>query len=344
MAATGALLTLGCLAGASVISSTTQHDYWYDILHYYNEFDAQYTATIDKILMKHGYVRTTIFRNGVNIPGYGTHYLRVLHGCKARSCVDKLMKIVVYLGFIRETRKSNGDNDGSTDYYKVFYFPGYHKVYLGFCEFISKTDDDSMNVMHIDTSSHIPKVVIKKDSYKGDAMSNQRMVVSAIVDDYITGKLNNMKVIISGTRGVGKTYISKLVKRYIDKQFNKVCQLFYNFNPTQTGVDIITLALSKASEQTPVILVVNEVTEAFDSALSIDPDFDARSKHARNRSSFNDMLDAIDNTGYVIAIFTTEKSIDELRNNADYRSFIREGRINKYITLTKNESIISNAE
>lgn len=342
MAVSGTLLTLGCLAGASVISSTTQHDYWYDILHYYNEIDSQYTTIIDKILMENGYVRTTIFRNGINIPGYGTHYLRFLRKCKAKSYTHKLINMVTYLGFIKETRKSGGENDVSTDYYKVFYLPGYYKVYLWFCESISDTDDDSMNVMHIDTSSHIPKVVIKKDSYKGDAMSNQRMVVSAIVDDYITGKLNNVKVIISGTKGVGKTYIAKLVKRYIDRQFNKVCQLFYNFNPTQTGVDIVSLALSKASQQTPIILVANEITTAFDSALSDDPGFDSRSKHARNRMSFNDMLDAIDNTRYVIAIFTTEKSIDELRNNLDYSSFIREGRINKYITLTKNEATIIN--
>ena len=57
------------------------------------------------------------------------------------------------------------------------------------------------------------------------------------------------------------------------------------------------------------------------------------------------MLDAIDNTKYVIAIYTTEKSPITLANsNEDFKSFMRPGRVDLFLEMTLNNCAITNME
>ena len=71
--------------------------------------------------------------------------------------------------------------------------------------------------------------------------------------------------------------------------------------------------------------------------------FDPRTLHTRDKSSWNNMMDSIHNTKNVILIATTQKSPKELYQQigVENHCMIREGRIDKFI-LMNHEKISSN--
>ena len=117
-------------------------------------------------------------------------------------------------------------------------------------------------------------------------------------------------------------------------------QLFDNFDPSITGYDINKHVLQYATEESPIILVINEIDILYNEVHTAREYYDPRTPHTKNKLSFNNMLDNIANTKYVITIFTTEKSPDELQTEQINYPFYRKGRIDFFIKMDQFTSTI----
>jgi ATP-dependent 26S proteasome regulatory subunit len=140
-----------------------------------------------------------------------------------------------------------------------------------------------------------------------------------------------------GEREAGKSYTSMLLKKELDKRYpNTNVRLYDDFNPMSIGVDIQEMSLQYASNISPIVILIDEIDTIFEHVLKDKNDYDPRIKHARDRSTFHKMLDNLGQYHHVIVIYTTEFSPDELyKKNPLYKSFMRPGRIDMAINLTK---------
>ena len=167
--------------------------------------------------------------------------------------------------------------------------------------------------------------------------THQQGIIDIIIREWENNQYN-YKVFISGSTGIGKTYTSYGLTKEMEKRFpGKRVLLYDNFNPSSTGVNIESIALEDASENTPIILVINEIDSAFRTTIEQKQFYDPRGSHTNDRTSFNNMLDTIAQKKHVIGIYTSEKSPEELiQENASFRSFLRNGRIDLYVAMTAN--------
>lgn len=196
-----------------------------------------------------------------------------------------------------------------------------------------KSDNNNITVLSIDTSGDRAKLIpTKKILYP--PMRNQDLVKNIIIDRWNSANHFNIKVIIHGKRGIGKSYLGCILKRYIETTRPLSCvRLYDDFNPTSIGVNIRTLALSTATKETPVIIIINEIDTVFNKVLDPQEPFDPRLQHTRNKNEFHNMLDNIGLTPFVIAIYTTELSFEQIVKNNNYGSFIRPGRIDLFVEM-----------
>jgi hypothetical protein len=291
------------------------------------------TTIIDRMLMKADYGKVSnhiILPNGHSIPGVGNH-LYYLNGKQTpflKRISIRLQKII---------KKEN-----ERDYYvyraRYFYTATYYKIMI-FCNLIKQTqnslDQVSVGVISIDTSSD-PIKLLNKTIFYSSPSENQIKARNFIMEHWMESNKKNTKVLISGPMGVGKTYVGPVIKKYIDVNQNpKNVQLYNDFNPRSIGVNIDVLALTNASNLSPVILVINEIDTIYEYVVSEHQSFDPRLQHARNKSDFHNMLDSINSTMDVICIFTTEKTPEELYANENFRSFLRVGRVDFFIEMNQ---------
>jgi len=123
-------------------------------------------------------------------------------------------------------------------------------------------DNSSIFVISIDTSADSPKLVkIRKRydyeeevSYFGGLRINQKQIISTIlyhfmpfsscnreiseviqsntiISDDSLKMHNNIKILVSGERGKGKSFIGLALKKILDSYFSVSCKLFDDFNP-----------------------------------------------------------------------------------------------------------------
>ena len=334
----------GALMGG-LIAKQASADYWYDVYHGYHAIDEQYTRTVDNLLLNpnFGYIKSWKIVDNTWVPGEGVHYYSLAGFVKDADDwwtrrYKNIWWMFYYIGLIKVIKQIN---NRMSEFYLVFLPPGMWCTFrMNFCPLLFVGDANSIRVMHIDTSDHLPKIIVRDEVYRGGAHANQIAAVGAIVARYNNDNVgHNVKVMLTGGRGLGKTYVSKIVKRVIDGQAGgHCCKLFSNFDPTHVGVDIVTLALQGANDRAPVILVMNEAPAIFADVYADKNGFDPRSQHTKNPATFHNMLDAIDATRHTIAIFTSEISAQELYRNDRYKSFMRQGRIDMFIHLTENDA------
>ena len=118
-------------------------------------------------------------------------------------------------------------------------------------------------------------------------------------------------------------------------------QLFDNFDPSVIGYDVNKHILQHASEKSPVILVINEIDILYHEVHEPRQYYDPRAApHIKNKLSFNNILDNIANTKYIITIFTTEKSPEELQAHHINYSFYRKGRLDFFIEMDQFSSTL----
>lgn len=207
---------------------------------------------------------------------------------------------------------------------------------------------DEIDIISIDTSKDTPSMV-KLTKLCKDPKPNQLEAIDLIYNEWINNNHESLKVILSGERGIGKTYVGGLLKKKIEQEYKNVnpyaansidVLLFDDFNPSSIGVNVKTMIINKASKYTPIIVVINEIDKTFDSVLTVQQCFDPRLKHTRDIGEFHNMLDAMGSNRYIIALYTTE--MENIKNVSQYASFIRKGRVDMIIKMDSEHSTVQN--
>ena len=120
-------------------------------------------------------------------------------------------------------------------------------------------------------------------------------------------------------------------------EFKDKCyiSLYYNFNPSSPGVNIIKLAVEQATKTNPVIIVINEVDTMYEKVYGVNHADTTRTAHTEDVNTFHSMIDALVGSPYIITIWTTNKTKEELdANEPNYKNFYRKGRVNFFLHMT----------
>jgi len=344
-----------CIAGAatvasigtSIYSSTTNnkvsvYDGWLMRLvnFYYYYLPEEYMPTIDGLLMdsRYGDVSNRILlSNGRTVPGIGKHTY-YLNGKKTNIFKRRSL-------WLEKVSLTESNKDIVRYRIKYFFMKTISliSVFIKIIEELQRFNTvfsgiRVVNVISIDTSSDTPKLIQLSKIFH-TPKPNQISARSYIMEKWNQQNSFNLKIMLSGLRGLGKTYLGIILKRFIDENYNKNVRLFDDFNPCSVGVNIKTFALATACEQAPVIIVINEIDTIFEKVANPVETHDARLQHARNRSEFHNMMDTIALVPFVICIYTTEKSPTELYRKPEYKSLMRKGRIDGFIQMNHDTSI-----
>lgn len=192
-------------------------------------------------------------------------------------------------------------------------------------------DENTIQSISIDSSQFTISTFIVNRLYKFPTIVQSKITDWVIINYERT---LSTKVLVTGRRGIGKSYLAYIIKRAMDNQYNVDCKLFDDVNPATVGLNIKSKILSLASEFNPVIIVINEFDIVLDKVVQNKQYVgDSRLVHTENKLTFNQLLDDIGLTQHVIAVYTTEKSVDELKLNSLYTSFLRKGRIDVFVTM-----------
>lgn len=348
------------LGGAAFLSSFTSTDEgeapFYDFNYTYVKMSPECTDMIDELLAdkRFGLIRHKEMRSGNRVkPNLGTHYY-YLNVPQRRSRVP--YKYIYLIKKKGTANNRNGQNQSGNNQENHYYVSCYGKfssdVHERFLKRLFATDEMYVRGIHIDSSEMKHKFILSKQ-LAGVCKPRQQQAIDLIREHFLAEDgFFNTKVIISGKRGVGKTYTAGLLKKAIESSFSgyankSFVQLFFDFNPTIPGLDIISNVLIKATKDSPIILVMNEIDACYEAVFKNTLHHDPRPAATDNRTSFHTMLDAIPNYPNVITIFTTEKSKEELDavnitsentdNQFNYLSFYRKGRVDFFIHMTDDD-------
>ena len=337
--ATETLLAGGAMMAINPLLSSIDRSFVesYDFTRNYYTFLPEYTAIIDKILAgPHGIIGSRVMTDfDKYIPGTGYHYF--YNNSWACSTCWSYWNYFDYIPVEKFVVKNSGKEVSFYRCYVSRWWPGARNTFSTFTRKIfTIIDDTTIRTYSIDTSAHDIVVIPITKRYHTTPYAAQKGVSDCIIRGY--NRTKNMKVLVSGTRGMGKSSVANLVKKALDAQNEGMsCQLFDDFNPAAVGVSVNKHILSQASELSPVIIVINEVDIIMQKALEIKTSFgDTRLCHTESKVTLNGMFDAIDAAKFVIAIYTSEKNHEQIKAQYD-PSFIRKGRVDKYITMTKDE-------
>jgi len=324
------------IAGIIMYKSQEDSD-WYDPVNFYYRYGDEYTDKIDTILSACDKNCSTVSSYKIvsnkKIPDVGVHYFYNQHS-----------KLTNYIGL----RKIEVKNGNSVNYhYRVYHFPTQEttNIYNRFYNLVLKNEDDYIiTVYSIDTSNYVPKLLILSKICE-KPKQHQQFVLDHIMTHFNSiFNRGNTKTVVSGASGVGKTYCALLLKNYYESQYpNANVKVIIDFDPSAIGVNIAEIVLKNANKNNPVILIINEIDIYYESVMNPKGSYgDSRLQHTRNKGTFNDMLDTIASTPYVISLFTTNKTPKELYSNPNYESFLREGRVDFFIQMTSDTASIYN--
>lgn len=328
----GALIGgIGALSNTGKYVTPSPNVPWYDIINSYTDFTEEYTNKLDHLLMNtcksHIEYKLILPGNRV-VPNTGFH-----------KWYDFRTDQTLILA------KNNYADKGDLPkyYYTLIYADTWiyskKKVANYFInKVVFKEDNDKVDVTRFENTDGNCKPLIVHTLYR-TPNPNQNQAIDIIRDHYTDTNNFNVKTILCGKSGIGKTYTAILLKRKLEQAIPKVTfQLFENFDPSIPGYDINKHVLQYATEQSPIILVINEIDKLYNEIHENIPSYDPRTPHTKNKISFNNMLDNIANTKYVITIFTTEKSTEELQSEKLNYPFYRQGRIDFFIKMDEFNS------
>lgn len=310
----------------------------------YYKFERQYNDVIDKILMDraHGHMGYKIpISEKLCIPGEGIHhyYKKRPQQIKEIVSLNRFNRVAFY----KKIKSSN--NIETITYYcrkspilKLFKNNAFDQI----LKKIFNPNDNMMRITSIDTSTMEPKLIVKNQIFKNPTHI-QKAIAKCVLDEYFNPiNNNNVKIFITGQRGTQKTYMGKIIKNMLDNhKFSdgRICAtLIDNFNPKDIGVNIETMILHKASKFNPIITVINEFDIIMNYVIDDNKQcFDPRLCHAKDKATFNAMLDNIGDTKYSITIFTAETSVKELESrHEDFKSFVRKGRMDFHAEMRRD--------
>ena len=202
--------------------------------------------------------------------------------------------------------------------------------------------DGQIRTISIDTSKDQP-TAMWTTKICHNPFPRQEKAIDLIIREWKKNN-HNLKTFIYGERGTGKTYTSMLLKKKLDQQIpNADVRLYDDFDPSVIGVNIETIALTKASEKSPVILLIDEIDVVFDETIFPKESYDPRIQHSKNSKTFRKMLDNIGNYKHVLAIYTSEKDPYSLASKKEeFRSYLRPGRIDLCLNMKKTDCLEDN--
>lgn len=299
----------------------------------YYKFGREYNDSIDRLLMDPvcGCMGNKIVISADScIPGEGIH--------EYFEKKESMMRGINKINFYKKIKTHNG-SEIITYYCQV---PPFAKLGQmdAFREAIAKlfiSNDGGIRITSIDISGAEPRLYVKNQIYKTPT-EIQESIGKAMIRHYFEPENNNnVKLLVTGSRGSQKTYMGKVIKKLLDDSDKKICAtLVDNFNPKDIGVNIETMILNKATCNNPVIIVINEFDTIMDYVVDLSKQsFDPRLCHAKDKSTFNNMMDNIGDTRYCITIFTSETDVSELLQcHPDFKSFLRKGRIDHYVSMS----------
>jgi hypothetical protein len=303
-------------------------------------FSSELTDLIDEILITTslgGVTQKKVVGESRKIPATGVHYFydqpKHIRGWYS----GKFHYIIL-------DRKTDKINNEKVEYYRCYVggvTVGKQAEILGdFIKKLFRTTHRKVRVISIDTSGVTAKAHLTTVKY-AKPLHHQRLVIDWILKKYKEDQNNNVKIIICGTRGSGKTFTSRgIKKKYEEDNSSHFVKLFHNFDPTNIGVDINSLVLSQSSEVSPVIVQLDEIDVIFEDALKHKNIMDTRTHHTRNKKTLLQMLDAVGDTLNVLSIGTTELTPEQLYEHPEWHSFMRPGRIDYFVRFTKDPSRI----
>lgn len=309
---------------------------WWDITRDYYIFPPEFTEIIDEILTisdKGLVTQQIISGNSKKLPGLGYHYFY-------NTSINNLSLNDRYCGYITFEKKEKKIQTGVIPYYRCYVggiFMDYQSDILFYIvKKIFKTDNNQVRVVSIDTSHNTARTLYLTVKYNRPK-SFQKDVVDWIIEKFTKSSNKNIKVILSGMRGTGKSFIARCVKKEYERQFPAhFIKLFSDFDPTTIGVNAKSIILNEAQSTSPVIILIDEIDEVFKDTLKEKHNFDTRTHHTKNKQTFTAMMDAIGDTPNVIMIGTTELSPEKLYEEEKYYSYMRPGRIDKFIKLDRD--------
>jgi DNA replication protein DnaC len=281
-------------------------------------FDQIYTALIDKFLMDtHLVVNTILNAQACNVPALGYHsYYGSLPGKKKYGVT-----------FIKQERML-GNIDITTYSLKVngLWYDS-RKIIPHIQSMILVHDSTTVQVLHISTATFKTDIQSLSLIYH-QPMEHQLHAADTIVKLFM--KNNNAGALLYGPPNTGKTTTAHVLKKLLDKKTNTPAQLYYNFNPSISGVDIATILVN--ARHNIIIIVINEIDQHFANSLSEqNKKFNPKSSYTDSKQAFSDMIDLIRSTKNVILIGTTNNNADDLSRM--YRSFTRKGRFCSHIHM-----------
>lgn len=208
-------------------------------------------------------------------------------------------------------------NGHSQDYFVLIYTIFTSNLALKFLLTLFSINKPEMRVTRLIKSNSTN--ILKWYTLKcGIPIYSQQQVCDTIMSHWLSTPYFNTKVIISGSSGVGKLSIGKLLKRRLefeqpDFKDETFVELFDDVDLSLPGINIKTHILGRARKETPVIITVKNIEKYYEQVL-----FDTRVLEQTcpidNKSTFKDMLDSISNRKYVIIIFTTNLTKFQLKN------------------------------
>jgi hypothetical protein len=322
--------------GSSFLGKSKDDDipFW-DWTRDYYMFPPEYTGVIDELLVS-SYGMTTqqiITGDSRRIPGNGYHYFFKEKDTN-RTFIGRNFH---YIMFEKKNKKIKNED---VTYYRCYVggvTMGKQQAILKDIIYkIFRTNSRKIRAISIDTSGSDARPMYVTLKYS-KPMTFQQNIIDWIIKEYENSADKNIKVIVSAKRGTGKSFMARGVKKtYEKKHSSHFIKLFSDFNPTNIGVNIKSIILPEADSVSPVLIVIDEIDEIFKDVLKSKNLYDTRTHHTKDKSTFVQMMDAIGDTPNVIMIGTTEKTPEELYQNEGYHSFMRPGRIDKFIEMDRD--------
>ncbi len=322
-----------------MLNNGKHDDYWYDFYHKYYKYPKEMTDSIDRALMLHpnqsmiGKIK--IITPNYFIPDEGNHYLYQIPMNHEPNPNIIQRYFFSYIGLCKK-REIVGSMEIFT--YTAWVKPTDNKIIHAFNQMIIESDNQTIHVFQIDTSTVEPQSIYVRKIYRLPT-SVQKSVIDMIMNHWKKpNSFKNTKIFLHGKSGIGKTFTAYGLKKEIELLYGNDVMLYDDFNPSVIGVSIQKI-LANARKDMPVIIVMNEIDIAYKKVFASIQSYDPRGSYTTDKTSFNNMLDYISTIRYIIVIFTSEKSPQQLLDESlNYTSFLRQGRIDMFIEM-KHDSI-----